>query len=171
MGQQLNKYHMTDDGKVYRVNEDGSFTSIGNVEDREKKPSTQQVDIMLPIPPSTPTTSSAAEIGWWKRNYNWLWITTLVVLILWFLTCFCYTHGGAIYSLGDCMIILVCYILSWYLTTKNKIWQKIVQIPLIIFAYYGAWIITLRSEYNLIPIFLPFAMWIITSCLSLIRRR
>lgn len=44
MGQQLNKYHMTDDGKVYRVNEDGSFTSIGNVEDLEKKPSTQQVD-------------------------------------------------------------------------------------------------------------------------------
>lgn len=32
MDQQPNKYHISDDGKVYRVNEDGSFTSMGNVE-------------------------------------------------------------------------------------------------------------------------------------------
>ncbi|MDE6278281.1 MAG: hypothetical protein K2M06_09280 [Muribaculaceae bacterium] len=27
-----NKYHFTDDGRIYRVNDDGSFTSMGNVE-------------------------------------------------------------------------------------------------------------------------------------------
>lgn len=27
------KYHISDDGKVYRVNEDGSFTEMGNIED------------------------------------------------------------------------------------------------------------------------------------------
>lgn len=33
MGQEPKKYHVTDDGKIYRVNEDGSFTEMGNVED------------------------------------------------------------------------------------------------------------------------------------------
>lgn len=32
MGQQPNKYHVTDEGTVYRVNEDGSFTEMGNAE-------------------------------------------------------------------------------------------------------------------------------------------
>lgn len=34
MGTNPNKYHISDDGKVYRINEDGSFTSLGNIEDR-----------------------------------------------------------------------------------------------------------------------------------------
>lgn len=33
MGQQPNKYHVTDDGKVFRINPDGSFTEMGNAED------------------------------------------------------------------------------------------------------------------------------------------
>lgn len=32
MGQEPKKYHVSDDGKVYRVNEDGSFTELGNAE-------------------------------------------------------------------------------------------------------------------------------------------
>ena len=32
MGENPKKYHVTDDGDVYRVNEDGSFTSMGNAE-------------------------------------------------------------------------------------------------------------------------------------------
>lgn len=31
MGENTKKYHITDDGDIYRINEDGSFTSIGNV--------------------------------------------------------------------------------------------------------------------------------------------
>lgn len=34
MGQGQPKYHVTDDGQVYRVNEDGSFTDLGNAEDK-----------------------------------------------------------------------------------------------------------------------------------------
>lgn len=45
-----NKYHIADDGKVYRVNEDGSFSSIGNVEDLEKRTSAPSTDKMSPIP-------------------------------------------------------------------------------------------------------------------------
>lgn len=33
MGEIQKKYHIGDDGKVYRVNEDGSFTEMGNIED------------------------------------------------------------------------------------------------------------------------------------------
>lgn len=33
MGQQPKKYHISDDGKVYRVNDDGSFTELGNIEE------------------------------------------------------------------------------------------------------------------------------------------
>lgn len=33
MGQQPKKYHVTDEGIVYRVNEDGSFTEMGNAEE------------------------------------------------------------------------------------------------------------------------------------------
>lgn len=32
MGEKIKKYHITDDGDVYRVNDDGSFTSMGNAE-------------------------------------------------------------------------------------------------------------------------------------------
>ena len=31
MGQQMKKYHTSDDGRIYRINDDGSYTEIGNV--------------------------------------------------------------------------------------------------------------------------------------------
>lgn len=30
----MNKYHISDDGEVFRVNQDGSFSSMGNVEEQ-----------------------------------------------------------------------------------------------------------------------------------------
>lgn len=32
MGQEPKKFHITDEGNIYRINDDGSFTSMGNVE-------------------------------------------------------------------------------------------------------------------------------------------
>lgn len=32
MGQETKKYHITDDGKIYKINDDGSFTELGNAE-------------------------------------------------------------------------------------------------------------------------------------------
>jgi len=38
MGQDINKkYHITDDGEVFRINDDGSFTSMGNAEKMTSK--------------------------------------------------------------------------------------------------------------------------------------
>lgn len=34
MGKESKKYHVTDDGDIFRVNDDGSFTSLGNAEQR-----------------------------------------------------------------------------------------------------------------------------------------
>lgn len=36
MGQEQGKYHISKDGKVYRINEDGTFTELGNAEDLTK---------------------------------------------------------------------------------------------------------------------------------------
>ena len=36
MGQEQKKYHITKEGKVFRINEDGSFTELGNAEDLTK---------------------------------------------------------------------------------------------------------------------------------------
>ncbi len=41
MGQGQPKYHVTDEGQVYRVNEDGSFTDLGNAESKAAKPTLQ----------------------------------------------------------------------------------------------------------------------------------
>ena len=35
MGQLPNKYHISDDGKIYKINDDGSFTLVGNIDDIE----------------------------------------------------------------------------------------------------------------------------------------
>ncbi len=55
MGQLPNKYHILDDGSVYKVNEDGSFTSVGNVEEfshpktiKPKATLIQSTDIAFP---------------------------------------------------------------------------------------------------------------------------
>lgn len=194
MGQQPNKYHMTDDGKVYRVNEDGSFTSIGNVEDLDKKTSTPSSDKMPPIPTPNVKTTSTTEVGWWKRNYNWLWVTTLVVFLGWFISCLScawpeypqydelgnisnwYTCDNTGEILIICAIVLVCFGLSWYLSNKNKTILKLAQILLI---GCSAWVACLmlvlceqRYSYLLICIAtIPVTMWIITLCLSIFKRK
>ncbi|MDE6340010.1 MAG: hypothetical protein K2K97_09525 [Muribaculaceae bacterium] len=33
MGQEPKKFHVSDDGKIFRINEDGSFTELGNAND------------------------------------------------------------------------------------------------------------------------------------------
>lgn len=40
MGQEQKKYHITDDGDIYKVNKDGSFTAMGNAE--EHKPDVER---------------------------------------------------------------------------------------------------------------------------------
>lgn len=45
MGQEQGKYHVSKDGKVFRINEDGSFTELGNAEDLNKPKQPQKWDV------------------------------------------------------------------------------------------------------------------------------
>lgn len=186
---------MTGDGKVYRVNEDGSFTSIGNVEELEMKTSTPRTtQEPPPIPKPTSKTTNVSEAGWWKRNYNWLWMTTLVVFIGWFISCLScprteypqydelgnisnwHTHDSTEEILLAYWIILVCFGLSWYLSNKNNTNLKLTQILLV---GGSAWVACLmlglcelRYAFLLACLAaIPFLIWIITVCLSIFRRR
>lgn len=42
MGENPKKYHVTDEGDVYRINDDGSFTSMGNAEKMSNSTQTEQ---------------------------------------------------------------------------------------------------------------------------------
>lgn len=49
MGQELKKYHVADDGSIYQINDDGSCTSIGNInsfKQQTQKPSNQNYKIL-----------------------------------------------------------------------------------------------------------------------------
>lgn len=184
---------MTDDGKVYRVNEDGSFTSIGNVEDLEKKPTTALRDNMPPIPTPIFKSSNDKELGWWKRNYNWLWVTTLVVFIGWFISCLSCSEyqdqwwNGDHYEYGSyesyfiivleyCLIILLGFGLSWIVSFRTKTILKLLQIPIMIiaiwFAYIMIWYLDPMYAFLLLCLAsVPFVAWIITLCLCIFRHR
>lgn len=45
MGQEQKKYHISDNGDIFKFNEDGSFTKLGNAEDLNKPKQLQKADI------------------------------------------------------------------------------------------------------------------------------
>ena len=184
---------MTEDGKVYRVNEDGSFTSIGNVEDLEKKPSSPSMYKIPSIPPLNMKATISTEVVWWKRNYNWLWVITFVVFVGWFISCLsCAWPEFPIYENGYITnwytqdnfftiftfsgVILIFFALSWYLSIKDKVILKLIQIPFIGISGWLAclmfWLCEQRYSFLLVCIAtIPVTMWVMTLCLSIFRRK
>lgn len=190
MGQKPNKYHISDDGIIYRINDDGSFTSVGNIDDIEKK---QTVNTTVKTHPSTSNrkkSHNTENIGWWKRNYNWFWFATLVVFIVWFISCLScgefpvyndeyfvigiYCNNVPILTNG--CLILLCYILSWILSTKKKYIILIIQLLVVFFASFCAYgnYCLCDPKYSDLLIYLysiPLIMWIIALCLSIFKRK
>lgn len=195
MGQGPKKYHISDDGQVYRINDDGSFTSVGNIEDIEKKTSSAPIIGKQTYGPApVPYTSKAAESGWWMRNYNWLWVVTLVVFISWFSACLSFSefenrywsddHYVYYYEwnfseiLGYCLTILLSFAISWFISSGTKIififkWLQIaILIPAICSAYTMLW--HLDPGYALLLLcvaIIPFSSWIVTLYFSIFRHR
>lgn len=186
MGQQPHKYHISDDGKIYRVNDDGSFTLVGNVVDIEKKPSANPINNMLPNNTLVMKACNFIKVGWWKRNYNWLWVTTLVVFIgcvnsylqyIWTLYDLIsyynskeYIGSGVAPYVGISSVsiaILLCYSLSWGLSTTKKTQLKLIQIPLVVCAGSIAYFYQLFGW----GFSIYFIAWIVTLCLSLFSRK
>lgn len=217
----------------YRINEDSSFTSMGNIEDMDasmqSQPNLSQqnesdrkshtgvtkyfkiligvVGLLLFISALVFKMMaafifnalavccmylvfySASKVGWWKRNYNWLWITTLVVFIGWFISCLsCRWHeypqcdelyytvdntGGMLFVTT---IIIVCFCLSWYLSNQDRSILKLAQVLLIGCSAWVAGIMLALSEqeYAFLLVCLaiiPLSIWIVSVCLSIFSRR
>ena len=164
MGAPANKYHIADDGTVYKINDDGSFTSMGNIEDIENKSNTDANNNNSSIPACSIKTSTNTDVVWWKRNYNWLWVVTLILFLGYFF----------VYPFGPCAVIFICYCLSWFFSTKNMFWLKLLQIPLFACAIWCAHICEYIGPlyyflYKSGPI--PYVMWIVTCCLSIFKHR
>ena len=64
MGQEQGKYHISKGGQVYRINEDGSFTELGNAEDLTKSSNN-----IVPINKKKP------------RRINWKLLACGIILI------------------------------------------------------------------------------------------
>lgn len=67
MGQQI-KYHITDNGDIFKINEDGSFSTIGNIQS---------------LNTNTEVTDKITQPG--LRKWRWIlivsWITQLFMLL------------------------------------------------------------------------------------------
>lgn len=194
MGQQPNKYHITDDGKVFRINDDGSFTSVGNIEDIEKVHSTSVADSISTMQTSSGESSKHIIKGRLNLNYNWLWLTTIIIFVGWYISCLScswpyypiYDESGHIVNyfhadnFGDILCvsiaIQICFALSWFFSSKDKLIYKILQIPLVVCSGWGVhtvyWLCEQQYSFFLLCLaIIPFMIWIIVICVSLFGRK
>ena len=67
MGQTLGKYHITEDGNIYRINDDSSFTYLGNVENianlNPPKNGANSRPRSRPTPPKKPNSTKWIVLG------------------------------------------------------------------------------------------------------------
>lgn len=88
MEEKPNKYHVTDAGDIFRINDDGSFTSIGNAEKMsESKHEEEPVSEQEPLPSSkVKSTPPPAKRNSRKRFwvYGVLYIIAVLAVIVWY---------------------------------------------------------------------------------------
>lgn len=94
MGETPKKYHVTDDGDVFRINEDGSFTSMGNAEKmyepkdedggRTARQAETGVENKAPVKPFAETES---------RKRGWIYVAAVVAVLV-ALACFLILQRG-----------------------------------------------------------------------------
>lgn len=194
MGQVQNKYHISNDGEVYKVNEDGSFTSMGNIENLQNVSDNNYGGNTNKPQASSLDPKNTKKSTWWKKNYNWLWVTNIVIFICWFISCLScrwpeYEIGGEDgeivghykadnigYILVSSAVILFCVCLSRYLSNKNKKIFKFIHFLLLGCAISFALPVhyLCEQEYSFLLICLaivPFTLWIVSICLSIFRRK
>ncbi len=80
MGEKTKKYHVTDDGDIYRINDDGSFTSMGNAEKMSESNVEDSVD------PVNNQCSSKSNINpvqpfVYNNSHKRFWICVIIFLI------------------------------------------------------------------------------------------
>lgn len=194
MGQVQNKYHISNDGEVYKVNEDGSFTSMGNIENLQNVSDNNYGGNTNKSQASSLDPKNTKKSTWWKKNYNWLWVTNIVIFLGWFVSCFsCSWSERTVYNeYGEIIryyrydnreeilvlssVILLCFCLSCYLSNKNNTFLKFIHFLLLGCAIWFALPVhyLCEDEYSFLLICLaivPFTLWIVSICLSIFRRK
>lgn len=88
MGQIPNKkYHVSDDGNVFRVNEDGSFTEMGNIEESfaEKTGTAPETTGSIPPPPyfgpDKYNEYEYEEEEEPRKSKKWVWILLILIIV------------------------------------------------------------------------------------------
>lgn len=139
MGQEQKKYHVADNGDIFKINEDGSFTAIGNA---------SQVDSKNPEANSNAThTQSSASKRWLLSNYNWLYLLSLTMLIVSGMLCFWGGTGtrseGAIICMLSLCTGITAIVLPWAFKTISGFWVVILFLLMIL-----AFILIIASSYD-----------------------
>ena len=73
------KYHITDEGKVFRVNNDGTYTELGNAEDIQPLPDEESYGTEPPYPEYEHTAS--------HREFEWKWLIGIAAVLIIFAAC------------------------------------------------------------------------------------
>lgn len=125
MGQVNNKYYISDNGDIFKINEDGSYTAIGNASQIDMNNSVAK-DI------SRQMLSDTTKSGLFS-NYNWLYLLSLIMLIVSGTLCIyydCYRDSAMFGMLSLCLSI-TAIVLTWVFKTISKICVVILFILMI----------------------------------------
>ncbi len=148
MGHLSKKYYIDGSDNLVRINEDGSFTSIGNIESivamalsntnshtGVTPQSTQNPDKTIVNTVGDPSVKSEIEseayemnlMAWLKSNYNWLYLLSLVSLIAAGLICICEDKYGDSGMLGSLSIGAgaLAIILPWTFRAFSILWRMV----------------------------------------------
>lgn len=166
MGQEQKKYHIADNGDIFKLNEDGSFTFVSNIEqitshsennsnssdaknhsanDSSAKPlfKRNRKGLITEVVNNEPKLSLDLR-SWFSSNYNWLYMISLVMLIISGLLCIgynCYGDSAVLGMLSLCFGI-TSIVLPWIFKTIPTVWIILIfivlitsQITIIVFSY------------------------------------
>ncbi len=155
MGQEYKKYHIADNGDIFKINEDGSFTLVSNIEniishvenennslgsknyssnDMTAKPlfKKNRKGLIVGVVVNEPKSSLDLR-SWFSSNYNWLYMISMAMLIISGLLCIgynCYGDSAVLGMLSLCVGI-TSIALPWIFKTIPTVWIILFFIALI----------------------------------------
>ncbi len=155
MGQEQKKYHIADNGDIFKINEDGSFTLVSNIEhitshieyesnssdaknhsanDTSEKPlfKKNRKGLIIGVVNNEPKLSLDLR-SWFNSNYNWLYMISIVMLIISGLLCIGYNcyGGSAVLGMLSLCVGITSIVLPWIFKTIPTVWVFLLFIALI----------------------------------------
>ena len=158
MGQQPNKYHISDDGKVYQIQKDGSVTEKG------------QIDVLLNQSTSKPNSNVKYYL---KKNSIWLCVFCGVLLFL-LISIFCserldglgFKNGLEFFFFHSFywipLLTLCCVFGTWFMhkkQAKQKIWIWVVYAIGIFFMIGGRYYEYLYFDFVFLVPAITLSIW------------